>query len=121
MNIRFASEIYINGNKLLEDGHAVEKSAGYRPGNSPQIGFFPYHGGDIEIVIRVANYDYADAGIPGPLFFGEQAAMLKNIKSAQPLNSAHLLSWLPFRSYSLSVTWGLLSTETGTIPCCCLV
>ncbi|MEK4362236.1 ATP-binding protein [Paenibacillus sp. FSL M8-0212] len=77
MNIRFASEIYINGNKLLEDGHAVAKSAGYRPGNSPQIGFFPYHGGDIEILIRVANYDYTDSGIPGPLFFGEQAAMLK--------------------------------------------
>lgn len=39
MNIRFASEIYINGNKLLEDGHAMEKSAGYRPGNSPRLAF----------------------------------------------------------------------------------
>lgn len=76
-NIRFASEIYINGSKLLEDGHAASKLAGYQPGNSPQIGFFPYHGGDIEILIRVANYDYTDAGIPGPIFFGEQAAMLK--------------------------------------------
>lgn len=41
MNIRFASEIYINGNKLLEDGHAVAKSAGYRPGNSPRLAFSP--------------------------------------------------------------------------------
>lgn len=77
MNIRFASEIFVNGEKLLEDGHAADKFAGYQPGNSPQIGFFPYHGGDIEILIRVANYDYTDAGIPGPLFFGEQTAMLK--------------------------------------------
>nr|WP_154960329.1 ATP-binding protein [Paenibacillus xylanexedens] len=77
-NIRFASEIYVNGTKLVEDGQAVEKNAGYQAGNSPQIAFFPYHGGDIEILVRVANYDYPNAGISGPLFFGEQAAMLKS-------------------------------------------
>ncbi|MBR2566025.1 MAG: response regulator [Paenibacillus sp.] len=77
-NIRFASEIYVNGTKLMEDGHAVEKAAGYKAGNSPDIEFFPYHGGDIEILVRVANYDYSNAGISGPLFLGEQAAMLKS-------------------------------------------
>ncbi|MBU5354650.1 response regulator [Paenibacillus barcinonensis] len=77
-NIRFASEIYVNGAKLMQDGQAMEKTAGYKAGNSPQIGFFPYHGGDIEILVRVANYDYPNAGISGPLFFGEQAAMLKS-------------------------------------------
>lgn len=80
-NIRFASEIYVNGIKLLQDGQAVEKTAGYKAGNSPQIGFFPYDGGDIEILVRVANYDYPNAGISGPLFFGEQAAMLKSHQS----------------------------------------
>lgn len=39
---------------------------------TPQIGFFPYHGGDIEILIRVANYDYTDSGIPGPLFLANK-------------------------------------------------
>lgn len=52
----------------MQDGQAMEKTAGYKAGNSPQIGFFPYHGGDIEILVRVANYDYPNAGISGPLF-----------------------------------------------------
>ncbi|MEJ8303532.1 ATP-binding response regulator [Saccharibacillus sacchari] len=76
MNIRFASEVYVNGIRLFEDGQVAGSAAGYLPGNTPQIGFFPYEGGDIEILIRVANYDYTNSGIPGPLFFGEQGAML---------------------------------------------
>ncbi|OWR30707.1 hypothetical protein CDO73_08910 [Saccharibacillus sp. O23] len=83
MNIRFASEIYVNGVRLLEDGQVAGTASEYRPGNSPQIGFFPYAGGDIEILIRVANYDYTDSGIPGPLFFGEQSAMLAQDQSGK--------------------------------------
>ena len=83
MNIRFASEVYVNGVRLLEDGQVSSEASGYRPGNSPQIGFFPYEGGDIEILIRVANYDYTDSGIPGPLFFGEQGAMLAQDQSGK--------------------------------------
>lgn len=83
MNIRFASEIYVNGVRLLQDGQVAAASSEYRPGNSPQIGFFPYAGGHIEILIRVANYDYTDSGIPGPLFFGEQSAMLAQDQSGK--------------------------------------
>ena len=68
--------MYANGQKLFEDGHPSEEAAGYQSGNVPQIGFFSAGKGDIEIIIQVANYDYANSGIPASLYFGEQAEML---------------------------------------------
>jgi two-component system sensor histidine kinase ChiS len=76
-NIRFSSAIYVNGQKLFDDGIPSEDAADYEPGNVPQIGFFSSEEGDVEIIIQVANYDYINAGIPVSLYFGEQAAMLE--------------------------------------------
>ncbi|MBD3920985.1 response regulator [Paenibacillus sp. PR3] len=76
-NIRFSSAIFVNGQKLLEDGKPSEDAAKYRPGNTPQFGLVSLDRGDAEILVQVANYDYISAGIPISLRFGEQAAMIK--------------------------------------------
>lgn len=76
MNIRFASAVYVNGQKLFEDGRPAGRTAGYVPGNTPQLGFFPAEPGDVEIIVQVANYDFANSGITAPIYFGEGAAML---------------------------------------------
>ncbi|WP_158301961.1 ATP-binding protein [Paenibacillus mesophilus] len=75
-NIRFASTVYANGYKLFDDGKPSDKEAGYRAGNVPQIGFFPSGKGDVELIVQVANFDYANSGIPASLYFGEQSAMI---------------------------------------------
>ncbi len=75
-NIRFASAIYVNGSKVLEDGRPSEDAGDYRMGNKPQLGLFASRDGEAELVVHVSNYDYVNAGIPVSLYFGEQSAML---------------------------------------------
>ncbi len=77
-NIRFSSVIFVNGQKLLEDGAPSGEAEGYRPGNTPQFGLVSLDKGDVEIIVQVANYDYTNGGIPTSLIFGEQAAMVKH-------------------------------------------
>lgn len=70
-NIRFASEIYVNGRKLLADGQASgDNKSGYRSGNRPQLGVFSANQGRIEIIVQAANYDYVNSGIVDSLRFG---------------------------------------------------
>ncbi|GBF76361.1 hypothetical protein PA598K_04827 [Paenibacillus sp. 598K] len=76
LNIRFSSEIYVNGQRVISDGRVSREAEAYEAGNSPALAFFPYEGGELEIVIQVSNYDYANSGIPLPLLFGEPSAML---------------------------------------------
>ena len=74
-NIRFSSAIYVNGEKLLEDGRPDADRTNYEPGNFPQLSSFSSSKDEVEIIIQVANYDYLNAGIPKPIYFGEQTAM----------------------------------------------
>ena len=76
-NIRFASTVFVNGNKLMEDGMMASSAALFRPGNTPQYDSFFVSGDDeIEIIIHVSNFEYLNAGITGPIYFGEQSDML---------------------------------------------
>ncbi|OPH59631.1 hypothetical protein BC351_19305 [Paenibacillus ferrarius] len=88
MNIRFSSVMYVNGQKLAEDGKPAASAADYRAGNVPQTVFFAAEKGDVEIVIQVANYDYLNAGIPMSIYFGEQTAMMELLQK----NIAHEFS-----------------------------
>ncbi|MNO42186.1 Sensory/regulatory protein RpfC [compost metagenome] len=74
-NIRFSSTIYVNGQKLIEDGLPSKDAADYKASNYSELAFFSYEKGDIEIIVHAANYDYTNAGIPVSIYFGEQAAM----------------------------------------------
>ncbi len=73
--IRFSSRIFINGVKFMEDGIPSKKAEEYKSGNLPQIGYFNHNGGDLEIMIHVANYEYFNSGIPVSINIGEQSTM----------------------------------------------
>ncbi len=76
-NIRFASEIYVNGRKLLADGQTSgDIKSSYRSGNSPQLGVFSANQGRIEIIVQAANYDYVNSGIVDSLRFGSADALI---------------------------------------------
>jgi hypothetical protein len=49
-NARFSSKIYVNGQELLTDGTPAARALDYKSGNTPQVGFFSYAGGPIEIL-----------------------------------------------------------------------
>lgn len=75
-NIRFSSRIYVNGQELLADGVPAQAAKDYQSGNTPKIGFFSYNGGQIEILVQAANYEYLNSGIPVSFELGSEAAML---------------------------------------------
>lgn len=75
-NVRFSSKVYVDGRELLEDGVPALKSADYESGNIPELGFFSYDGGDLEILVQAANYEYINSGIPTSFALGEQSVML---------------------------------------------
>lgn len=81
--IRFSSRIFINGVKFMEDGKPSKEAAEYKSGNLPHMGFFNYSGGDMEIIIQVANYEYYNSGIAVSINIGEQSVMM----AAQQKNS----------------------------------
>lgn len=76
-NIRFSSEIFVNGTPLMKDGEPAAHKDDYEPGNYPQMGLFSVENGDAEIVIHVANYDYVNGGVSLSLTFGEHTAMIE--------------------------------------------
>jgi Putative regulator of cell autolysis len=74
-NIRFSSRIYVNGEELLADGLPGSGDQAYEPGNRPQLNAFYSDGGEVEIVVQAANYDYVNSGVVVPLLFGKQEAL----------------------------------------------
>jgi len=77
MNIRFASEIYVNGKLIVQDGKPALSRDQYRSGNLPQYAAFVANNGKAEIIVHAANYDYINSGIAVSLLFGEQAELIK--------------------------------------------
>lgn len=77
-NIRFSSVIFVNGQRLLEDGKTAMKLSDYMPGNVPKFGLFASEQGEVEIIVQVSNYDYINGGIPLSIYFGEQTAMAEH-------------------------------------------
>lgn len=77
-NIRFASTIYVNGEKLLEDGNPTIDAESFELGNTSQLGLFTSEGDELEIIVHVSNHQFWNSGIPTSLYFGEPDAMLKH-------------------------------------------
>jgi len=75
-NIRFASRIYVNGKPLLEDGNPAREKEAYEAGNRPRLGAFYSEGGDVEIIVQAANYDYINSGFILPLSLGRESDLM---------------------------------------------
>ncbi|MFB9278575.1 ATP-binding protein [Cohnella cellulosilytica] len=75
-NIRFSSRIYVNGEELLTDGRPDGGDDAYEPGNRPRLNSFYSAGGDVEIIVQAANYDYVNSGFSMPLLFGKDEALV---------------------------------------------
>lgn len=76
-SIRFSSQIFVNGQLLMEDGSPALDRKAYNPGNNSGVVYFSSRNGLADIVIQVANYDYLDSGIVLPLVLGNQGEISK--------------------------------------------
>ncbi len=70
-NIRMSNSLYINGELVKQSGKPAEDRS-YVQGNNPYVASIYAADPMIDIVIHVANFDYATGGgILGSLYFGD--------------------------------------------------
>ena len=71
-----ASDIYINGHLMANNGRPSESKELHKARNTPYTVYFTAHGNPIEIIVHVSNYEYArGGGIVGSLKFGTAEAI----------------------------------------------
>ncbi|AIQ28212.1 histidine kinase [Paenibacillus sp. FSL P4-0081] len=102
-NIRMASEIYVNGDRVAGSGKPAEFESLYRYENKPYNAFFTVQGDTAEIIIHAANYENSQGGIPYSLYFGSAGGILKLNTHTTILNLILIVSLLMLGCYQLSV------------------
>ncbi|WP_341301248.1 ATP-binding protein [Lysinibacillus sp. FSL H8-0500] len=76
-NIRMSNAIYINEKRIGHSGKPAEDST-YVQENVPYVAYFLPESQEIELIIHVANFDYASGGgIIGSIFIGDQESIGK--------------------------------------------
>lgn len=80
-NIRMSNAIYANGELIGQSGVPKENHT-YKQSNTPYVASLAVKDGEIELIIHVANFDYASGGgIIGSLYLGTE------------MNIFHLKGW----------------------------
>ncbi|KPU44502.1 aerobic respiration control sensor protein ArcB [Oxobacter pfennigii] len=102
-NIRMASTIYVNGNKVGESGIPALSQGEYQYENKPYNVFFPVQGETAEILIHAANYENNQGGIPYRLYLGSAQGIHTLNTNTTLLNMSLIVSLLLLGSYQLSV------------------
>lgn len=77
-NIRSANRIFINGQEIGASGLPGQDEKRNIPGNTPYTGFINISGGRAEIIVQVANFNFANGGILHSIYFGPQKAIVSN-------------------------------------------
>ncbi|MEC1179689.1 ATP-binding protein [Metasolibacillus meyeri] len=75
--IRMSNAIYINGKRVGNSGEPAEDSS-YAPHNTPYAAYFPSNQQELDLIVHVANFDYAPGGgIIRSIFLGDQHSIAK--------------------------------------------
>ncbi|MFJ5768827.1 ATP-binding protein [Psychrobacillus sp. NPDC093180] len=76
-NIRMSNAIYIDGKLLGNSGNPAEDDS-YTAHNIPYVAYFSPNDKELEMIVQVANFDYASGGgILGSIFIGNQESIGK--------------------------------------------
>lgn len=102
-NVRMASTIFVNGEKVGESGVPALTGSGYSYENKPYNAFFSVQGDTAEILIHAANYENTQGGIPYRLYFGSAQDIQKYNTNTTLLNITLIVSLLMLGCYQLSV------------------
>ncbi|GKV57359.1 hypothetical protein NCCP2222_33060 [Sporosarcina sp. NCCP-2222] len=92
-NIRMSNAIFADGKEIGSSGKPGDESS-YSPYNTPYTAYFHADRNDVELVVQVANYDYATGGgIIGSIYFGDQ-------ESIEKLNESFLVyDWVTITAF----------------------
>ncbi len=74
-NIRNASNIYVNGNLVLEDGQIAKHLEESVAGNHSKVVYFELEESTAEIIVQASNHAYIVGGIAKSITFGTQEAL----------------------------------------------
>ncbi|MBP2242235.1 sensor histidine kinase YesM [Cytobacillus eiseniae] len=76
-NIRMSNAMYLDGQLIGQSGSPAE-DASYTPHNIPYVSYFISDNREIELLIHVANFEYASGGgILGSIYIGDQDSIGK--------------------------------------------
>lgn len=102
-NIRMASEIYVNGQKVGGSGVPALSQREYAYLNKPYNVYFPVQGDTAEILIYAANYENSQGGIPYPIYFGSAQGIQTSNTNSSILNLSLIVSLLMLGCYQLGI------------------
>lgn len=102
-NIRMASEIYVNGQKVGGSGVPALSQSDYAYQNKPYNVYFPVQGDTAEILIYAANYENSQGGIPYPIYFGSAQGIQTSNTNSSILNLTLIVSLLMLGCYQLGI------------------
>jgi two-component system, sensor histidine kinase ChiS len=102
-NIRMASEIYVNGQKVGGSGVPALAKSEYAYQNKPYNVYFPVQGDTAEILIYAANYENSQGGIPYPIYFGSAQGIQTSNTNSSILNLTLIVSLLMLGCYQLGI------------------
>lgn len=75
--IRMSNALYINGQRIGHSGEPAEDHS-YTPHNTPYTAYFSPDKKELELIVHVANFDYAPGGgIISSIFLGDQHSIAK--------------------------------------------
>ncbi len=75
-NIRSANRIFVNGTEIGASGDPAAPGKEGVQRNIPYAGFVSINGGNIEILVQIANYSYSSGGMVYPISFGDYKAIM---------------------------------------------
>ncbi|MFE8696197.1 ATP-binding protein [Cytobacillus sp. FJAT-53684] len=100
-NIRMSNSIYVNGKLIGGSGQPGDKDS-YVQHNIPYTTYFHTDKEEIEILVQVANFDYASGGgIVGSIYFGNQEGVAAVSKSSLFYDWVTIIAFLTMFVYFL--------------------
>ncbi|MFC3770247.1 ATP-binding protein [Paenibacillus sp. GCM10012303] len=81
-NIRSANRVFMNGKEAGASGDPGISAGQGKSGNVPYVAFASIPGGQVEIIVQVANYIYSPGGFFYPMLFGDQKSIMDSREEA---------------------------------------
>ncbi|RXT15446.1 ATP-binding protein [Ammoniphilus sp. CFH 90114] len=106
-NIRMSNTLIVNGEKIAQSGVPKEDSS-YVAHNTPYAKFFYATDHELEIIVHVANFDYASGGgIIGSIYFGDERSITHFREKSLAYDWIMIASLLTMAVYYVGFYWHL--------------
>ncbi|MBB6632525.1 ATP-binding protein [Cohnella thailandensis] len=75
-NIKTSHRLFADGVQIGSGGHPGESRSDTEAKNVPYARYYEANGETLQLLVQVANYQYASGGITHPLYFGDQDSVV---------------------------------------------